>query len=562
LSPGTAVLDSGKKHRGLLIFLKGNSFLLFVLILKEIYQSSARRENAMNALVCRVLAVIFCLIPLTVMAAKSPEVKQKKVEAVLPQLTKLAEQTLKQTGVPGMAIVVVYKDKVVYLKGFGVRQAGTDTPITADTVFQLASVSKPMTSTVLAALVGEGVINWNDPVIKHFPDFRLYVPWVTEQVTLRDMLCHRSGLPEQAGDKLEDMGYTQEEILNRLRYLKPASSFRSHFAYTNFGFTVAAVAAAKAAGKSWEELVTEKLYKPLGMKSSSSRFKDFEAAKNRAYLHVRVDYKWVVKNVRNPQAQSPAGGVSSTPRDLAKWMRLQLADGKFQGRQIINAQALAETHRPQIVSGFNPKTNRASFYGLGWNVDYDDQGRVFWKHSGAFFLGMRTEVALLPAEDIGIAVLSNAAPTGIPEGMTQSFFELLLKGELTKDWITLGNQMFEEMVKNSYCYNTDYSKPPTPVSPALPAEAYVGTYQNPYFGNIEIAAKDGALVLRLGPKKTAFDLLHYDRDVFIYQPVGESAGGLSGVTFWVGPDLQATKVVIEYLNTDGQGTFSRKTAKK
>jgi CubicO group peptidase (beta-lactamase class C family) len=461
-----------------------------------------------------------------------------------------------------MAIVVVYKDKVVYLKGFGVRQAGTDTPITADTVFQLASVSKPMASTVLAALVGEEVINWDDPVIKHFPEFRLYVPWVTEQVTLRDMLCHRSGLPDGAGDKLEDMGYTQEEILHRLRYLKPASSFRSHYAYTNFGYTAAAVAGAKAAGKSWEDLVADKLYKPLGLKSTSSRYKDFEKAKNRARLHVKVEGKWVAKYVRNPQAQAPAGGVSSTPRDLAQWMRLQLAGGKFEGKQIIDAQALAETHRPQMISGFNPKKNRASLYGLGWIVDYDEAGRVFWKHSGAFFIGMRTEVALLPAEDIGIAVLSNAGPTGVPEGMNKSFFELLLKGKLDKDWIKLGNQMFEEFVKSSFGYDTDYTKAPAQVSPALPAEAYVGTYQNAYFGDIEIAAQDKALLLRLGPKKTAYDLRHYDRDVFFYQPVGESAGGLSGVTFRVGPEQQATEVVIEYLDTDGQGTFSRVAGKE
>jgi CubicO group peptidase (beta-lactamase class C family) len=516
----------------------------------------------MHIFLCRVLAIVLCLIPLTVQAATTSEVTQQKVEAVLPKLEELAKQTLKQTGTPGMAIVVVYKDKVVYLKGFGVRKEGTDTPITADTVFQLASVSKPMATTVLAELVGEGVIKWDDPVTKYFPDFRLYVPWVTTQVTLRDFLCHRSGLPAGAGDLLEDMGYTQAEILHRLRFQKPASSFRSHYAYTNFGFTAAAVAAAKAEGKSWEDLIAEKLFKPLGMKSTSARFKDFEAAKNRALIHVNVAGKWTPKYVRNPQAQSPAGGVSSTPRDLAQWMRLQLAGGKFAGRQIINAQALAETHCPQIVTGCNLKTGRAGFYGLGWNVSYDDHGRVFWRHSGAFYLGERTEVALLPADDLGIAVLSNAGPTGIPEGMTESFFEMLLTGKVTKDWIKLANQMFDEDVKNSYGYNTDYSKPPSQVTPALPAATYVGTYANPYFGDIDIAPHDSALVLRLGPKKTSLTLRHYDRDVFIYQPVGEAAGGLSGVTFLVGPDQQATQVVIENLNIHGQGTFPRVAAKK
>jgi CubicO group peptidase (beta-lactamase class C family) len=516
----------------------------------------------MQTVLCVLMAAVLSFIPMKVLAAPEPEVTQQKLEAVLPKLEELAKQTLKRTGTPGMAIVVVYKDKVVYLKGFGVRQAGTDTPITADTVFQLASVSKPMATTVLAELVGENVIKWDDPVTKYLPDFRMYVPWVTTQITLRDFLCHRSGLPAGAGDLLEDMGYTQAEILHRFRYLKPASSFRSQYAYTNFGFTAAAVAAAKAAGKSWEDLVAEKLFKPLGMKSTSSRFTDFEAAKNRALIHVLVDGKWTPKYVRNPQAQSPAGGVSSTPRDLAQWMRLQLAGGKFEGRQIINAEPLAETHCPQIVMNCNPKTGRAGFYGLGWNVGYDDHGRVFWRHSGAFYIGERTEVALLPAAGLGIAVLSNAGPTGIPEGMTESFFDLLLKGEITKDWIKLANQMFDEDVKNSYGYSTDYAKPPTPVTPALPNAAYAGAYTNPYFGDIDIAPHQGALALRLGPQKTSFPLRHYDRDVFIYQPVGEAAGGLSGVTFLVGPDQKAAQVVIENLNIHGQGAFARVAARK
>ena len=146
---------------------------------------------------------------------------------VLPELDKLVEQTLKKTGVPGMAIAVVCKDQVVYLKGFGVREAGKEERVDADTVFQLASVSKPMASTVLAALVGEGLIDWDDRVIDHDPGFRLSDPFVTREVTLRDLLCHRSGLPDHAGDLLEDLGYDRAEVLRRLRYLKPASSFRS-----------------------------------------------------------------------------------------------------------------------------------------------------------------------------------------------------------------------------------------------------------------------------------------------------------------------------------------------
>jgi CubicO group peptidase (beta-lactamase class C family) len=518
----------------------------------------------MNSIGCRPSVVLLVLVILAVQTAPAAEVTSQKVKAALPELEKLAEQTLKRTGVPGLSVAVVYKDQAVYLKGFGVRQAGKDEPVDADTVFQLASVSKPIASTILAILVSLGLIDWDDRVIDRDPDFCLYDPWATREVTLRDLLCHRSGLPDHGGDLLEDLGYTRAEVLHRLRYLKPASSFRSQYAYTNFGYTAASVAAARAAGTAWEDLAAEKLYRPLGMKSSSSRFADYAAARNRAALHVRVEGKWVARYVRDPDAQSPAGGVSSTARDVAQWMRLQLGGGKFNGKQIVAARALAETHRPQIVSRVpaNPATDRAGFYGLGWNVNYDDKGRVLLGHSGGFDLGAATVVSLLPSEELGIAVLTNAAPIGVPEAISASFFDLVLHGKVEKDWGKWFQQIFEVVNQPAYGPAVEYRKPPARPSPPLPLEAYVGTYDNPYFGAIAIGEKDGALLLRMGPKATSFPLRHWDRDVFFYQPVGEMAGGLSGVTFRVGPARKDMKVVVENLDVNVQGTFARAAAEK
>ena len=192
----------------------------------------------------RLWALLLFLVTLAVQAAPATEVTPQSVRMVLPELDRLAEQTLKKTGVPGMAMAIVCKDQVIHLKGFGVREAGKEQQVDADTVFQLASVSKPIASTVLAALVGEGSINWDDRVIDRDTGFRLSDPFVTREVTLRDLLCHRSGLPDHAGDLLEDLGYERAEVLRRLRFVKPASGFRSQFAYTNFGYTAAAVAAA------------------------------------------------------------------------------------------------------------------------------------------------------------------------------------------------------------------------------------------------------------------------------------------------------------------------------
>jgi CubicO group peptidase (beta-lactamase class C family) len=502
------------------------------------------------------------LAPRMALAQTTEVATRETLGRSLPALDNFVLEALKRTGVPGLSVAIVFKDQVVHLKGFGVRQVGKSEPVDPDTVFQLASMSKPIASTVVAALVGDGLVGWDDPIIRHDPGFAMHDEGVTRQVTLRDMFCHRSGLPDHAGDTLEDLGYDRTEVLHRLRYVKPDSSFRSHYAYTNFGLTAAAVAAAKASGKSWEDVSAERLYQPLGMKKTSSRFADFMAAATRAAGHVRQDGAWVAKFIREPDAQSPAGGVSSSARDMAQWLRLQLGRGTVDGREIVAAAALDETHRPQIVStpAGNPMVDRPAFYGLGWGVSYDGQGHIRWDHSGAFSLGAATCVNVLPSEQIGIVALSNAFPIGVPEAVCRSFLDLFLAGKIEKDWLALFGQAFAKMAAPDYGTSVDYSKAPIRPSPALPAAAYVGGYHSDLYGPIQIVGTDTGLVLKLGPKQNSFALRHFERDVFTYQPAAENAYGPSAVTFMIGADQRASSVTIEYLDTHGQGTFSRAPA--
>ncbi|MGH7117251.1 MAG: serine hydrolase domain-containing protein, partial [Stellaceae bacterium] len=487
---------------------------------------------------------------------------RRTVEDALRQLQRLAEDARQRTGIPGLAIAVVYKDEVIYLEGFGLREAGKPAAVDPDTVFQLASVSKPIAATVMAALVGQGIVGWDDPIIRHDPGFEMHDPWVTRQITLRDMLAHRSGLPDHAGDALEDIGYGRAEILHRLRYQKPDSSFRSRYAYTNFGFTEAAVAAAIAFGKSWEDVSDELIYRPLGMKHTSSRFADFTASANRALGHVRLDGSWVARYTRDPDAQSPAGGASSTARDMAMWLRLQLGGGRLGGKEIVAAEPLDETHRPQIVRmpPKNPAVDYAGFYGLGWNINYDAEGRVQWGHSGGFSLGAATSVSLLPDQQVGIVVLTNAQPIGVPEAVSRGFFDVVLTGKVEHDWLALYGQLMATALAPNYGAAIDYSKPPAQPSPALPAAAYAGAYQNDLYGPIMVAATDAGLAVELGPGRQPFPIQHFDRDVFTYQPSGENAAGLSAVSFAVAADQRASTVTIENLDIDGQGTFTRAAA--
>jgi CubicO group peptidase (beta-lactamase class C family) len=500
------------------------------------------------------------VLSLSVYAQGGPQMKKEQVDQAVQELEKLAQRAIQDKVVPGLAIAVVFQDKVVYAQGFGVREVGKKEPVNPDTVFQVASVSKPIGATVVAALVGDKKISWDSKISDLDPTFAMYDPWVTREITIRDLYAHRSGLPEHAGDLLEDLGYDRAQVLYRLRFQKPDSSFRTHYAYTNFGLTEAGVAAARAYGLEWEDASEQKLYKRLGMNATSSRFRDFMARPNKALGHVLVDGNWVHKFQRKPDAQSPAGGVSSSVNDMAKWIRLKIANGKFGGEPIVAEEALVQMDYPHMLTGFNPLTGLPTFYGLGMNVSYDQEGRARLNHSGGFALGAGTHINLVPSEQLGIVVLTNAYPVGIAEGLGFTFVDLALYGKLTYNWLAHFKKVFSDPAAIGTVVGTDYSKPPASPLAALNSDAYVGAYANDFFGDIEIVAKDRGLAIVAGPNKMTFALKHYDRDTFTYETTGENAVGTTGVYFTIGADGKAKTMLVENLNVDKQGTFTRKQA--
>lgn len=506
----------------------------------------------------RLRAGLLFLVLLSSAFAAEPTLTPERVKSAVADVEKLASAEMAATGIPGMAMAVVYKDKVIFAKGFGVREVGKNDPVDADTVFLLASVSKPIGSTVVAAAVSDGRVSWDSRISDLDPGFAMSEPWVAREITVRDFYAHRSGLPAHAGDLLEDIGFSREEVLHRLRYQQPDTSFRSGYAYTNFGMTEAAVAVAKAMGKTWEELSEEQLYHPLGMASTSSRHTDFLARKNRALGHVQENGRWVQRFQRNPDAQSPAGGVSSSVNDLTKWMRLQLADGQWKGKPLIAKGALAESHHPHMLTGFSHATGMPAFHGLGWNVGYDAQGRLRLSHSGAFSMGAATAVFLVPTEQLGIVILTNAAPLGVAEALGMTFLDQALYGASTADWLKIYKGAFAQMNAAENARIADYSKPPVSPTPAAPLDGYAGIYATDFFGDLRVTKKDGRLILGLGPGNQSYPLKHWDRDIFTYESESENLAGPSGVFFTMGPDERAISVTVENLNRLGNGTFLRK----
>ncbi|MCX4694273.1 serine hydrolase [Streptomyces sp. NBC_01408] len=478
-----------------------------------------------------------------------PLLTDAQVDKAVARLDQTVRDMMRRTGVPGVSVAVVHQDKVVHLQGFGLRRTGESAMVGPDTVFQIASLSKPVSSTVVA-----GTLTTADEWDRHtdLPGFALKDPWVTDHVSTADLFSHRSGLPDHAGDLLEDLGYDQAYILDHLR-LEPLSPFRASYAYTNFGFTAAAEAVARTKGASWQKLAEDTLFKPAGMTHTSTEFSAFENAPDRAATHVKnPDGTWSPRYVRDPDAQSPAGGVSSNARDMSRWLRLQLAEGALDGKRIVPADTLARTHLPEIVSQApSPPQNHTSFYGLGWNVSYDDAGRLRLSHSGAFDLGANTNVTMLPLEELGIVVLTNGAPVGLADAVALDFFDFAEHGKPTTDWLALAGALYEQLAAVGRS-PTDYAHPPASAQPAQDSAAYTGSYDSPYYGKATVTADDkGALTLSLGPKPERYPLTHYDGDTFSFETGGENAVGRSGVTFSDGT------LRVEYLDTNHLGTFTQ-----
>lgn len=482
-------------------------------------------------------------------------IPEGRVDDAVERLGGIVEDMMDETEVPGVAVAVVHRDEVVYAEGFGVREAGSDAEVDTDTVFQIASLSKPVGATAIAGLVGDGTVAWSDTVTTYLPDFALADPWVTEHVTISDVYAHRSGLPDHAGDVLEDIGYDQAEVLRRLRYL-PLDPFRGSYAYTNFGLTAGAEAAAAAAGTTWPDLLQTRLFDRIGMTRSSTTYDDFVAEDNRAAGHQKVDGEWEFVEQREPDAQAPAGGVNSTAADMAEWLRLLLADGTYDGEEVVDPDALAPVLTPQMTS--TPPSGpaaRASFYGLGMGIATDPAARVRYSHSGAFYLGAATTFAAVPAADVGIVVLTNAQPVGLAEAIASAFLDDVEFGGVTRDWLQLARQAFASM-EEGQSRLADEDPPSEPAAP-LADDAYVGTYANDYVGPVEVAAGGDGLVLIAGPAGVEMPLTHWDGNTFSTELPGENRA-LSAVDFSTGPDGAVTGLLVELWNDpEGTGVLTR-----
>ena len=479
----------------------------------------------------------------------------KDINAIIPQFDTYAEQSFTRSGVPGMAVAVVKNDSVVYLRCFGVKNSTTREPVTPDTRFQLASISKSFSSATIASMVGNGELSWDDPVVSTDPEIRLSDPWVADHVTIRDLLSQRSGLPEYGTDELQyAFGYNRSEILSRLRYLGLTGAFRSSYAYSNIGVTSAAEAAAMRAGKPWEDLVAERVFVPAGMHNTSARFADFATAEDHADTYYTVNGTPEDTPFINDDVNSPAGGVSSTIRDMTRYARLQVNDGTIDGKEVINASALRETHRPQNLRTWSGTGLTA--YALGWDTILEN-GHSRVEHGGDLSSGVSTSIVLYPEEKMSIIVLTNGFPGGhiLKKTLTSGWNDLYYTGTVQKDYYALGEQQINEALTPGNTILDPFQHLPQAPAGAQPARSlasYSGSFTQDYYGTVRIVPNATGLLVYPGHTTIPFFLLPYDGDTL------RDTSTNTAVKFAVGNSGTAKSVWFTQFETPGRnGTFVR-----
>lgn len=452
------------------------------------------------------------------------------------QLEREAAAAFEQMAPVGMAVAVVREGEPVWLQGYGSLELGGNEPVNADTAFPIHSMTKSFTSAALALLVDEGKIAWSDPVRKHIPEFEMSDPYVTEHMTVRDLLVHNSGLALGAGDLLHwpDQASTTGEFISALKYLPLETSFREGFAYDNILYMVAGEVVARASGMPWGEFVQARLFAPLGMTSCSTSSAGIRAAST-AIQHSREPGGEPAARADIRMLEEPSGSISCSVRDVAKWTQLQLSGGKLtDGRQLLSPDRIREMHTPVVTLGlpnFMRRLGNAHFnnVALGWFTS-DFAGTLLVEHGGTGPGGL-TNMVLLPEKDAAVVVLVNdMVPATF---LTYRFADLIVRGDEASDWIeyVIGADK-GRAARFIEARQQQGSAPANAAAPSLPLDAYAGSYRDPWYGEIVVGRNESGLTLHFPRSKLLNGpLVQWDGDTFLARWPDRSLDADALVTF-------------------------------
>jgi len=421
--------------------------------------------------------------------------------------------------IPGMAIGIIKDGEIVMAKGYGLLEAEKNKKVDEHTLFAIASNTKAFISTSIGMLVEEGKLDWDDPVQKHLPFFELYDPWVSENITIRDLLCHRSGLGTFSGDVLwYRRNQSAEDAVKKAKTLEPAFAFRSGYGYSNLMFLTAGEVIKAVSGKSWDQFVKDRILNPLGMNRTQTSVEPLSKIKNVASPHKPVKGENIPIPYVNWDNMGAAGGVVSSASDMLNWMNLQLNGGRFMDWEIFDPATQVEFWTPhnnfkvKATTHENYRNRNFSAYALGWSIS-DFQGKRIIYHGGGYD-GMYSKVSLMPEENLGIVILTNSMK-GISTQLTYKIFDAFLELD-EKDWSQEGLERqlrFDKYRENRVQKRKASRKQDT--QPAIPVEKFAGLYRCESYGDIEVEINDGKLSIHFSdaPELDA-SLNHWHFNVF------------------------------------------------
>jgi CubicO group peptidase (beta-lactamase class C family) len=488
-------------------------------------------------------AVLFVL--LTAVVAAQPAAQSSPRPAPPPDVDQWVARAMRTFDVPGLALAIVKDDGVVLAKGYGVRKLGETTPVDARTLFGIASNTKAFTATALGLLVEEGKIEWDAPIVRYLPAFAMWDPFVTRELTVRDLLVHRSGLGLGAGDLLwwPESTYDRKEIARRLRFIQPATSFRTAYAYDNVLYLVAGELIETISGQTWENFVTSRILAKVGMTGTNVRHSAAAAGGNVATPHAPIDGK--VRSIRpfDSDNTNPAGGINSSAEDMAKWLRVQLSGGVLaNGSRLFSAataRQLTSIVTPIPVGDPPPEllplTMNFHGYALGFDIR-DYRGHKMVTHTGGL-PGYVSRVAMIPDLNVGVAVLTNQESGEAFDSIAFHVLDHYLAAPAF-DWID-GYKKVQARNEASMAQaeNKDTAARDAASKPSLPLAKYAGTYRDAWYGDITIAAEGGKFVIRFSHTPSlAGDLEHWQHDTFIARWRNQELRADAYVTFALNPD--------------------------
>lgn len=432
--------------------------------------------------------------------------------------------------VPGMALGIIKDGQIVLSRGYGVKDLGTSDPVDEETLFPIASLTKAFTAALAGMLVDEGKVDWDDPVIQHLPNFQLYDPYLTREITIRDLLSHRSGL-ERAEHLWYLTSYDKNEVIHRLRFLKPKWSMRSHFTYNNILYSAVGLLEEAVSGVTWETLIHKRIFEPLGMKSSLTNIEDASASRNIASAYTMHNNQITPIDWLKYDNCRAAIGICSNVVDLLKWVSLHMQKGDFDHRQILRSDTVEEIHSPQMVihnriwrDEYFPGSSFLS-YGFGWFV-HEYQGRTVIEHTGSVN-GATALIAMVPEDNLGIVVLINRDSGALfPAVIKNRLFDAYF-GKPSIDWnlkfFELHTRHQDQRRKEE---SADKSERIVGSTPSLPLKQYAGIYEDPLYGRIQINLVNGALHLQSCTFNGQMEHWHFDTFKLLPRcepsPIGET----------------------------------------